>query len=346
VTGVQTCALPISAAYRHACKLEDDRQQLTHSYEKKTGVEHSEILAPFGAPDWVRNRNELWNRADAAEKRKDAITAREILISLPRELDLRSRIDLVKGFIRSEFVDRGIVADLAFHAGTTRDGEEQPHVHVMLVDRVLDPATASGLASKKDRTLAQADGVELVRERWAEHCNRALERACVGERVDHRSLAAQRAEAISCGDEAKAIELDRPPEPKIGPVAMQMERQGRARQAHALRDVDQVREVRRERFSLAQTFRELGGMIHDLRDRISRAATDARTALEQFTATFMAGPELAAANNALMIRDAERQLAERQRIEAIRQQERRAAEERARNQPQPSRGSRGRGFSL
>ena len=45
-----------AAAYRHATTLRDERQQLTHSYERKEGVMASEIVAPERAPDWALER--------------------------------------------------------------------------------------------------------------------------------------------------------------------------------------------------------------------------------------------------------------------------------------------------
>jgi len=58
----------------------------------------SEILAPQGAPEWVYDRNELWNAVEAAERRKDAQLAREIEIGLPIELTREQQIDVVREF--------------------------------------------------------------------------------------------------------------------------------------------------------------------------------------------------------------------------------------------------------
>ena len=43
-----------SAAYRSSEALHDERYGLTHDYTRKEGVEHSEILPPEGAPEWMR----------------------------------------------------------------------------------------------------------------------------------------------------------------------------------------------------------------------------------------------------------------------------------------------------
>ena len=243
-----------AAAYRSASELVDERQGMTHSYARKEGVEHAEIVAPDGAPSWALDRQALWNAADAAEKRKDARTAKEVLVALPRELSLPQQIELVKEFARAEFASKGLVADIAIHAPDALDGEKQPHAHIMLTTRALE---GQGFAKGKDKSLDQPDGIEAIRERWASHANRALERAGLGERVDHRSLERQRAEARAQGDDLRAAVLDRPPEPKIGPVAMQMVRAGRAEQARAWKD---VRGLRQDRVLLHQ----LAGQVIDM----------------------------------------------------------------------------------
>lgn len=285
-----------AAAYRSASKLEDERQQMTHSYDRKQGVEHAEIVAPDGAPSWALDRQSLWNSADAAEKRKDARTAKEVLVALPRELTLAQQIELVRDFARAEFAAKGLVADFSIHAPDALDGEKQPHAHIMLTTRALD---GEGFAKGKDKGLDQPDGIEAIRERWATHANRALERAGLGERVDHRSLEHQRTEALATGDDLRAAVLDRPPEPKIGPVAMQMIRTGRADQAHAFRDVRGLRQRRMELHQLAGQVIDMAKAARDLvqqqAQRLAalggRLESAMQAAKERFNAALTAPPE-------------------------------------------------------
>ena len=225
-----------AAAYRTAGRLRDDRQGLEHDYSRKGGVVHAEIMAPENAPDWMRDRDQLWNAVEAVEKRRDAQLAREIEVALPRELDRGARLELLRGFVQREFVDRGMIADVAVHEGKARDGQSQPHAHVMLTMREL---TGDGFG-KKDRSWNAPDLLMGWREAWAGEANGALERAGRSERIDHRSLDVQRAEAErqaerARGDrqdalvlerEKKVIELSREPEPKIGPSANAQEKRG------------------------------------------------------------------------------------------------------------------------
>src|SRR5262245_13813269 len=117
------------AAYRAAERLRDERYEKTHDYTRKKDVAFTEILLPENAPDWMSNREKLWNAVEAGEKRKDAQLAREFNFSLPRELSLEQNIVLAKEFVEQQFVSRGMVADLCIHNDKTADGESQPHVH-------------------------------------------------------------------------------------------------------------------------------------------------------------------------------------------------------------------------
>ena len=225
-----------AAAYRTAGRLRDERQGLEHDYSRKGGVVHCEIMAPENAPEWMRDRDQLWNAVEAVEKRRDAQLAREIEVALPRELDRGERLELLRGFVQREFVDRGMIADVAVHEGKARDGQGQPHAHVMLTMREL---TGEGFG-KKDRSWNAPDLLMGWREAWARDANIALERAGRSERIDHRSLDVQRAEAerqaeqargdrqheLALEREKKVIELSREPEPKIGPSANAQEKRG------------------------------------------------------------------------------------------------------------------------
>ena len=75
-----------AAAYRNGEEITDERTGEVHDYRRRTGVEHVASFAPEGmAP---QPSAELWNRAEAAEVRKNARVAREVLVALPAELTL------------------------------------------------------------------------------------------------------------------------------------------------------------------------------------------------------------------------------------------------------------------
>ena len=164
----------------------------------------------------MADRERLWNAVEASEKRKDARLARETQLALPRELDREAQLALRARLRRaSRWSARGMVADFAVHDVRARDGGRQPHAHVMTTTRAIDATKPLGFGGKvrawDDKALVLA-----WREAWADHVNRALEAGRIAERVDHRTLEAQRLEAAAAGDFERAAELDREPEPKVG----------------------------------------------------------------------------------------------------------------------------------
>ena len=80
-----------SAAYRSGESITDRRTGEVYDYEKKQGVGYKEIITPDGSQI---DRSDLWNRAEEAEKRKDAKVAREWELALPSELTAEQRKDL------------------------------------------------------------------------------------------------------------------------------------------------------------------------------------------------------------------------------------------------------------
>lgn len=242
-----------AASYRSGDRLRDERQDLTHDYSRRNDVLHTEIITPGNAPEWSQDREQLWNRADAAEKRKDARTAKECTVALPRELSLEQQLEVLREFVRENFTERGLVADVAIHSPMARDGLQQPHAHIMVTTRPLD---AAEFGKGKDRTLDSPQGIAELRQSWGQQFNQGLERAGCEQRVDHRSLETQAREAeaiardplqdLQTRQEAdlKCLKTDRDPEPKIGPTAQRMDREGRGDHSHALKDALSAREAR------------------------------------------------------------------------------------------------------
>lgn len=177
-----------AAAYRAGDELHDERTGETHDYRRKRGVFASAILAPDNAPEWVQDREELWNKAELAEKRKDAQPAREVRLALPAELTDEQRADLAFDFCRDVFVSQGMIADISIHR-PDRDGDDRNHhAHVLLTMRELDGGTFS---ANKQREWNSKELLADWREQWADYQNRALEKYGHDARVDHRSLAEQ-----------------------------------------------------------------------------------------------------------------------------------------------------------
>ena len=203
-----------AAAYRAAARMLDTRTGIVRDYTRKQGVLLTEILAPEQAADWMKVRAKLWNGIERGEKRKDAQLCRELILNLPHELTFEQQAELVREFVNDELVRRGMIADIAIHAPHRKGDQRNTHAHVMLSMREI---LADGKFGAKVRDWNTPEMLEHWRQQWAHYQNRALERAGRSERVDHRSLEAQG--------------IDREPEPKQGPTATKMERDGKPSKA-------------------------------------------------------------------------------------------------------------------
>lgn len=206
------------AAYRAGVVLKDERRGVDLDYRRRRGVVHAEIMAPDGVPAWLHDREALWNAVEKMEIRKDAQLAREINMALPHELTDAERLALVRSFIREQFVSLGMVADFAIHAPVPekRDDPRNHHVHVLLT---LRQAGGGGLRRVKTREWNSDAMLIGWRRAWADVQNKALGRGAHPARVDHRSLEAQRAEAVRLGRRREAAVLLREPEVHVGPKA-------------------------------------------------------------------------------------------------------------------------------
>ena len=221
---LQSCVA--AAAYRAGERLHDEFIGRAHDYRDKR-VELSEILVPDGAPEWARDRETLWNLSELCKTRVKGVTARELRFALPRELDREQQRELVRTFLQEEFVALGMVADWSLH---DEPGRNQPHVHVMLTVRELQPDGFGKRVFEWDKKRM----LYRWREAWALHANRALELAGREERIDHRSYA------------DRGINLE--PQPKLYRRAGEVEqRDGREVVRERMRDLLRVQRENGER---------------------------------------------------------------------------------------------------
>jgi Ti-type conjugative transfer relaxase TraA len=175
-----------AAAYRSGSALRDERYGITHNYTRSRQAAHSEIMSPAGAPAWVHDRETLWNRVEAGERRKDAQLARAIEIGLPVELSHTQSVALVRDYIAQEFISKGMIADFCIR----RSDPNNPYAHILLT---LREATTSGFGPKMRHWNRKSSLVEW-RSAWAERANQHLARAGQVVRIDHRTLEAQQNE--------------------------------------------------------------------------------------------------------------------------------------------------------
>ena len=180
-----------AAAYRAGVEITDERTGEIHDYTRKGGVESAAIILPDDAPEWARDRAQLWNAAEQAEKRKNSTVAREFEIALPAELAAAERQALAHDFASALVKRHGCAADVAIHAPGKEGDNRNHHVHILLTTRRLGP---DGFGEKTRELDDKKEGKALVtewRERWAGMANASLERHGYAERIDHRSHVAR-----------------------------------------------------------------------------------------------------------------------------------------------------------
>jgi hypothetical protein len=201
------------AAYNARCELENERLGSRDDYSRKSAeCMFSGIYAPKDAPEWTRDREQLWNHVEAFEfgKRRDAQLAREFQIALPHELTAEQNRYALQDFIRDNFTRKGLIADLAIHAPDRHGDQRNIHAHLMVVLRRLD---GTEFVATKDRPSSAERKAEL--DGWKRslehHLNRHLERHGFEPYYDLRSLEERGIEAeptIHMGKQASALERD------------------------------------------------------------------------------------------------------------------------------------------
>lgn len=199
-----------AAAYRSGAALADERLAIAYDFRRKEGIEHVEIMAPANTPAVLLDREGLWNAAERADRRKDAVPAQELLVSLPHELNADQRRELVRDFVAESLVKRGMIADFSIHKPDKEGDQRNFHAHILVTTREVG---AEGFG-KKNPDWNHASFVSDMRNAWARVQNRHLERALgpTAPKVSGKSL-------VDRG-------INRTPSPKMGPAVTAMDRRG------------------------------------------------------------------------------------------------------------------------
>jgi hypothetical protein len=201
-------------------------------YQQRGGVE---LVESGNMPEFAQaDPHSFWVAADAHE-RANGRTYTELQIALPRELDPSQRQELARDVTRELLGDR-FAYTLAVHAPLAKDNIDQPHMHLMFSERVVDSNTQSlsedrffkRNGAKKDPEWNARDKPMEVREKWVEMMNAAMERHGQEQRLDARSWANQGRDDLASLREEKTLRGD-------GPEAMERHR-----------EIDQLRMERAE----------------------------------------------------------------------------------------------------
>lgn len=281
-----------SMAYRAGEKLTNERDGITHDYTAKQGVEHAEIVLPEGVnADWARDRSDLWNAAEFAEKRKDARVAREFEVALPHELSAEERLEATREMAQ-ELADRyGAAVDFAIHAPHEASDVRNHHAHILMTTRQV---TENGLGEKtylerENKWLLANDlpttDMQLrdLRQRWEGIANERLAMAGLDIRIDHRSHM------------ERGLEIA--PTEHMGVHASQMERRGldvsrsRLDEDAARRNAELIREKPEQVLTLITGEKSVFDR-HDVARALHRYINDDPQEFQSAFAKVMASPTL------------------------------------------------------
>ena len=144
-----------AAAYRACVKLIDQTTGLIHDYTKKKG--HVETIL-IGADDI----SELWNKAEAAENRKNSTVARELMLPLPDQWTDNERRECVRDIAQHLRDTYGVAVGASIHAPNKH--HRNNHVHMMFTTRTVDEL---GQFGKKTRILDDMKTGEVSKLREA-----------------------------------------------------------------------------------------------------------------------------------------------------------------------------------
>ena len=206
-----------SASYRSGEKLFSDKEGKSYFY-KRDVMPEAFILTPKNAPEWAKDRQQLWNEVEKKDRKSNSRYAKEFNVALPVELSEDEQKELLTKYVQENFVDSGMVADVAIH----RDHPDNPHAHVMLTNRPFNPDGTWGLKSKRENILDENgnktytgnsrfprsrkvwlvdwDKKEKItewRHNWAVSVNQVLEAKNLPDRISEKSYEEQGIDEVS-----------------------------------------------------------------------------------------------------------------------------------------------------
>ena len=182
------------AAYNSREKLKDENTGLIFDYTKKTDLYKNGIILPENAPARFYDRSTLWQEVENMERRKDSQLCRYAIISLCAELSAEQNEQLLKKYLKNNFVNKGMIADYSIH-----DINKKPHAHIMLTMRKCEN---DGFSKKKAREWNNKDLAEVWRRQWAVLVNKTLRENGHKNTITHLSFLRQKELAIAKAREA------------------------------------------------------------------------------------------------------------------------------------------------
>lgn len=196
-------------------------------------------------PSWAKDSPVKFFQAADRYTRKGGRRYKEIEFALPNELSLEQDVELIERFIEKNLPNNYYTYAIHDKIGAMTDGTHNTHVHLTFSPRLIDDVekekernrsvffsaplrkdakdqskeTRRKNGAPVDRKWSERSFFPQVRASFADITNEILQKYGFHAQVDHRSLKAQRQEALANGDTFLATLLDRIPEEHINPTS-------------------------------------------------------------------------------------------------------------------------------
>lgn len=144
----------------------------TTYYPKYTeDLVHNEVMLPVNAPAEYSDPSMLWNSVEMREsKSAKAQLARSYKINLPNEWSYELAIEVMRDYVKRNFVDDGMCAQFAIHDSENPNTHQRNlHCHIMLTMRPILEDGSWGDKQKKIYAL-DADGNKIRKKNGQYKC--------------------------------------------------------------------------------------------------------------------------------------------------------------------------------
>lgn len=201
-------------------------------------------------PKWAGDSPNTFFKAADRYSGKNGVRYKEIEFALQNELTLEQNVELIEKFIAENLPNCYYTYAVHDKIGAMSDGTHNIHCHLTFSPRIIDDVELKKERKRSDyfkyplrenakdqseenkrkhgapmdKRWLNREAVPALRESFARITNEVLEKYGHSARVDHRTLKAQRDEALMNGDVFLAKLLDRIPEEHISPHSFLEER--------------------------------------------------------------------------------------------------------------------------
>ncbi|NAK85644.1 MobA/MobL family protein, partial [Escherichia coli] len=142
-------------SYISGRRVHDERRGETYDYGRNARLLRLRTPPPEGAPAEYADPAVLFNAVELHETGRTARPAKKIVVALPREFTPRQRVQALEEYIRENLNADGYAATYAIHD----DGRgNNPHAHILVANRQIDPKTGRWAAKSRSEFALDANG--------------------------------------------------------------------------------------------------------------------------------------------------------------------------------------------